>query len=313
MRPVRDSLTLLSRSAPARRVVRRFVAGERVDDLVRVVAELAADGFPVSVAHLGAPAHPEVQAVAAVAEYRTLLDRLSDAGLAAGADVTIRSDLPGESALSVARKVCRTAARVGATVTIAPPEAGEVDRTLALVAALRQDFPDVGVALSAALPRTEDDCRALAVPGSRVRIERGGPDADSAEVDKAYVRCLKVLLAGEGYPVIATHDPRLIEIAGALASRYGRAPSTYELQLPYGIRSAEQRRLVASGERVRVYLPYGAAWHGYLMRRVFSRQRGESHFDGSLLPRLVTKTRSARVAERPANLRLFLTSLVSRR
>ncbi len=99
------------------------------------------------------------------------------------------------------------------------------------------------------------------------------------------MRCLKVLLAGDGYPMIATHDPRMIEIAGSLASRYGRAPGTYEFQMLYGIRPEEQRRLAAAGETVRVYVPYGEEWYGYLMRRL---------------------------AERPQNLTFFLRSLVSK-
>jgi len=150
---------------------------------------------------------------------------------------------------------------------------------------VRAELPGVGVELNAALPRTEADCRALAGPGMRVRLVRGA-GKDAAEADKAYVRCLKVLLGGAGHPVIATHDPRLIEIAIALASRYGRAPSTYEIQLPYGVRRTEQHRLAASGEQVRVRLGYGPEWHRYLM---------------------------GRVAERPADLRLFVTSLVSGR
>lgn len=287
MRPVRGSLTLLSRSAPVQRLLRQLVAGERVEDVVRAVAGLAEDGFPVSVDHLTAPARSQAQAFAAVAAYRTLLDRLADAGLAGGTDVTVRPEVLGEPLLENARKVCRTAARVGATVTIARPESGEADADamLALVAALRAEFPDVGVAVATGPARTEDDCRALAGPGSRVRIERGAGD-DGAEVDKAYVRCLKVLLAGDGYPMIATHDPRLIEIAGALASRYGRPPSTYEIQMLHGVRPAEQRRLAGSGEQVRVRVAYGPEWSRYLVRRL---------------------------AERPTDLRLFLTSLVSGR
>jgi proline dehydrogenase len=105
-------------------------------------------------------------------------------------------------------------------------------------------------------------------------------------VDKSYVRCLKVLMAGEGYPMVATHDPRLVKIASALATRYGRMPGTYEFQMLYGIRSDEQKRLADAGEKVRVYLPYGQEWYGYLMRRL---------------------------AERPQNLTFFLRSLVSQK
>jgi proline dehydrogenase len=100
------------------------------------------------------------------------------------------------------------------------------------------------------------------------------------------VRCLKVLLAGQGHPMIATHDPRMVQIASSLASRYGRAPGSYEYQMLFGIRPEEQRRLSAAGETVRVYIPYGAEWYGYLMRRL---------------------------AERPQNLSMFVKSLVSKK
>ena len=109
---------------------------------------------------------------------------------------------------------------------------------------------------------------------------------DRLEVDKSYVRCLKVLLGGQGYPMIATHDPRMIQIASSLASRFGRQPGTYEFQMLYGIRPEEQKRLAAVGETMRVYVPYGREWYGYLMRRL---------------------------AEKPGNLTFFLRSLVSKK
>jgi proline dehydrogenase len=99
------------------------------------------------------------------------------------------------------------------------------------------------------------------------------------------VRCLKVLMAGQGYPMVATHDPRLVKIASALATRHARMPGSYEFQMLYGIRPTEQKRLADAGETVRVYLPYGEEWYGYLMRRL---------------------------AERPSNLTFFLRSLVSK-
>jgi proline dehydrogenase len=100
------------------------------------------------------------------------------------------------------------------------------------------------------------------------------------------VRCLKVLMAGQGYPMVASHDPRMIDIAGALATRNTRSQGSYEFQMLYGIRPDEQRRLAEAGEKVRVYVPYGQEWYGYLMRRL---------------------------AERPSNLTFFLRSLVSKK
>ena len=108
---------------------------------------------------------------------------------------------------------------------------------------------------------------------------------DKAEVDKSYVRCLRVLMAGSGYPMVASHDPRMIEIACALAISAGRSADDHEFQMLYGIRPEEQRRIAASGSAMRVYVPYGDEWYGYFMRRL---------------------------AERPANLAFFLRGLATR-
>jgi proline dehydrogenase len=105
------------------------------------------------------------------------------------------------------------------------------------------------------------------------------------DVDRSYVRCLKLLMRGPGYPMVATHDPRLIKIAGVLAARYGRSENSYEYQMLYGVRPDEQHRLAATGETVRVYVPYGTQWYGYLMRRL---------------------------AERPANIAFFLRALATK-
>ena len=115
--------------------------------------------------------------------------------------------------------------------------------------------------LQAYLHRTEDDCRDLAYAGSRVRLCKGAyaePESvayhDRHEVDKSYVRCLKILMRGEGYPMMATHDPTLIEIGRQLAENYERGARTrFEFQMLYGIRPAEQRGWPnwATGARLR--------------------------------------------------------------
>ncbi|GMA87795.1 hypothetical protein GCM10025868_30450 [Angustibacter aerolatus] len=150
----------------------------------------------------------------------------------------------------------------------------------------------MGAVLQAYLRRTEADCRDLATAGSRVRLCKGAYDepasvafTDRAEVDKSYVRCAKALMAGDGYPMLATHDPRLVDIGGALAVQHGRSQGAYEFQMLYGIRPDEQQRLADQGEKVRVYVPYGDEWYGYLVRRM---------------------------AERPANTAFFLRALATR-
>ncbi|MCL2536450.1 MAG: proline dehydrogenase family protein, partial [Nocardiaceae bacterium] len=106
-----------------------------------------------------------------------------------------------------------------------------------------------------------------------------------ADVDASYTRCLAILMRGDGYPMIATHDPALIDSVDGLLAETGRRTSEFEHQMLLGIRDLEQQRLVDAGRRVRVYVPYGAQWYGYFMRRL---------------------------AERPSNLRFFLRSVLTR-
>ena len=104
------------------------------------------------------------------------------------------------------------------------------------------------------------------------------------DVDRSYARCMRMLLEGSGYPMLATHDPRLIELAGVKATMAGREHSEFEYQLLYGMRPAEQRRLVARGARVRVYVPYGSDWYGYLVRRLAERPANLAFFLRALIP-----------------------------
>jgi proline dehydrogenase len=281
----------------SRNVVRRFVAGEGVDDAVRASAELVGKGLTVSLDHLGEDTLDAGQADATVKAYLVLLQRLREAGLTGDGrtEVSVKLSAVGQEisddlALEGARTICEAAEAAGTTVTLDMEDHTTTDRTLATLHELRKEFPSTGAVLQSYLHRTEDDCRALAVAGSRVRLCKGAYKEPAsvayqspAEVDKAYVRCLKVLMQGPGYPMVASHDPRLVAIAGELAKH--RAPGTYEYQMLYGIRPHEQERLAAAGETVRVYVPYGDQWYGYLMRRL---------------------------AERPANLAFFLRALASK-
>ena len=282
-------------------IVTGYVPGETTADAVRATAGLVDDGLRVTLDYLGEDTTDAARADATVAAYKELLADLATKGLAPQAEVSVKLSAIGQSlpdnghkvALENARDICRAARNAGTTVTLDMEDHTTTDSTLTILRELRKDFPETGAVLQAMLHRTEADCRALAYEGSRVRLCKGAymEPEDVAfqgrlDVDKSYVRCLKVLLGGQGYPMIATHDPRMIQIASSLASRFGRRPGTYEFQMLYGIRPEEQRRLAAAGETVRVYVPYGTEWYGYLMRRL---------------------------AERPSNLALFLRSLVSKK
>jgi proline dehydrogenase len=286
-------------------IVRSYVPGETTEAVVEATAEQVDLSIRATLDFLGEDTLDSEQADATVSAYLDVLQQLSARGLTRMAEVSVKLSAIGQAlpddvaggghkiALENARTICRAARNAGTTVTLDMEDHTTTDSTLAILRDLRKDFPETGAVLQAYLHRTEADCRALAYEGSRVRLCKGAyhePEevafqAD-LDVDRSYVRCLKVLLAGQGYPMIATHDPRLVEIASSLASRYGREQGSYEFQMLYGIRPDEQRRLVKAGERVRVYIPYGEEWYGYLMRRL---------------------------AERPQNLSFFLRSLISKK
>jgi len=282
-------------------IVRSYVPGETTEAVVEASARLVDEGLRVTLDFLGEDTLDADQAEATVAAYLEVLSQLSARGLTRMAEVSVKLSAIGQAlpdqghkiALENARTICRAARNAGTTVTLDMEDHTTTDSTLAILRDLRKDFPETGAVLQAYLHRTEADCQALAYEGSRVRLCKGAynePEEvafqSDGDVDRSYVRCLKVLLAGQGYPMIATHDPRLVEIASTLASRYGRDQGSYEFQMLFGIRPEEQRRLVKAGERVRVYIPYGHEWYGYLMRRL---------------------------AERPQNLTFFLRSLISKK
>ena len=312
---LRQPLLLLARSQQVKNlvstmpvssgIVHSYVPGETTKEAVKAAGELVGDGLGVTLDFLGEDTLDAAQADATVAAYVELLQALSAAGLTRKAEVSVKLSAVGQAlpdsagyggghkiALENARTICRAARNAGTTVTLDMEDHTTTDSTLAILRELRKDFPETGAVLQAALHRTEADCRALAYEGSRVRLCKGAylePEEvayqDRLDIDKSYVRCLKVLLAGEGYPMIATHDPRMVAIGSSLASRYGRSKGSYEFQMLYGIRPTEQRRLAEAGETVRVYVPYGTEWYGYLMRRL---------------------------AEKPSNLSFFLKSLISK-
>jgi proline dehydrogenase len=276
---------VIERAPVSRAVVRRFVPGARRSEAVAAAAEIAATGRMSTIDYLGEDTVDLAQARVTRDAYVALLEALADEGLTGGgtSEVSLKLSalgqaLPGDGdkiALDHARDICEAAKRADTTVTLDMEDHTTTDRTLEALRELRSDFPDVGAVLQAYLYRTEADCRDLAHAGSRVRLCKGAykePESvayqSSAEVDKAYVRCLKILMKGAGYPMVASHDPRLIEIAGALAGQAGRDPRSFEYQMLYGIRPDEQRRIADRGDQMRVYIPYGEEWYGYLMRRM---------------------------------------------
>lgn len=314
----------LIETAPVTRdVVRRFVAGTELDDALQVGHELTSNGLAVTLDYLGEDTRTPEQAEATRDEYVRGLTALAAASLAPMADEPVADEpeaqLAGDAeptdrfarvpdvsiklsalgqrfdeklAYEHASAICAAAAKAGATVTLDMEDHLTTDSTLDILTRLRADYPDTGAVLQAYLRRTESDCRELAGAGSRVRLCKGAyrePEtvayATRLDVDKSYVRCLNILMSGEGYPMIATHDPRLVAIAEDRAKWFDRVPETFEFQMLYGVRPVEQIRLADAGYTMRVYIPYGTQWYGYLMRRLAERPANVAFFARSLASR----------------------------
>jgi proline dehydrogenase len=297
------------RTPGARAIVDRYVAGESTPDAVAVARALRSAGLLVSLDYLGEDTADAERAAATAAQYVQLLGKLAAEGLTEGGAVEVSvkptalglllgSEGEGTGVPSVLgeriaaehlERIAAAARDAGTTVTIDAEDHRTTDAALRLAAALRARFGSVGSVLQAGLRRTEADVRDLAAPGVRVRLCKGAyaePVSEAFEtrheVDRSFARCLRILMAGPGYPMIATHDPRLIAVTRSLG--LSRTAGSFEYQMLYGVRPDEQRRLAESGAKVRVYVPYGADWYPYLVRRL---------------------------AERPANLTFFLRSLMS--
>ncbi|MER6013933.1 proline dehydrogenase family protein [Streptomyces bluensis] len=295
-----DRMRRLVSAAPVTKsVVDRFIPGETVDEVVPVIEDLTGKGLDVTMDVVGEDITTREQAGAARDAYLELVDRLGGLGLGTRTEMSVKLSMFGQAlagghelALANVRPVVEAAAAIGTTVTLDAEDHTTLDSMFAIHDELRKDFPQTGCVIQAYLYRTEEDARRLAADGSRVRLVKGAYKEPAAvayqrkhEIDKAYVRVLKILMEGAGYPMIGSHDPRLISIAQELAHRAARKPDEYEFQMLYGIRSDEHLRLAAEGHRMRVYTAYGTDWYGYFMRRL---------------------------AEKPANLRFFARSMITK-
>jgi proline dehydrogenase len=294
----------VERMPVARDVVGRFVPGETVDDALAAVTVLRDSDRLVSIDYLGEDVTDVDAAEATVKAYLQLLDALGaraesrDAGVRP-LEVSLKLSALGQAlptdgdkiAFENAHAICQRAQQIGAWVTVDAEDHTTTDSTLSIVRELRTEF-DTGTVLQAYLKRTEADCAEFAAAGARIRLCKGAYDEpasvayrDAGEVTESYLRCLRTLMAGGGYPMVASHDPAVVAAAGEMAHEFVRGTDEFEYQMLYGIRDGEQRRLAADGNHVRVYVPFGTQWYGYFVRRL---------------------------AERPANLMFFLRALARR-
>lgn len=294
--------SVAERTPVSQAVVSRYVAGTDSFAAVRQARGLLNTGRHVTLFNIRPPATTVAEAEAATDELLGLLDLLGRAGLTeeGRAEVSVRLSALGQAlaadgpaiATERAHLVCERAAAVGTTVTLDMEDHTTTDLTLETVRELRADHPWVGVVLQTALRRTEADCRDLNGVGSRVRLVKGEYEEPSSvahtvpgDIDRAFARCLKILVRGSGYPMIATHDRRLVDIGQALMTHEGRTTDSYEYQMLHGVGTDQQRRLVELGEAVRIYLPYGRDGYRWVMQRISQKPSTTASLARDLLKR----------------------------
>lgn len=281
----------------ARAVAMRFVAGETLDDALAAAHRLNAGGMSVSLDYLGEAVHDPTVAEAAAGIYRKTLERIAAAGVDGSISVKLTQlglDVSAELTRHLVADICTRARELDNHVTIDMEGSAHTQATIDLVLALHaRGHRNVGCAVQSYLHRTPDDIEKLLAADASVRLCKGAyaepPEIahqHRREVDAAYARLMARLLPSGTYPRIATHDHRLINRAKNLARRLQLTTDDFEFQMLYGVREPLQQALVADGWRLRVYVPFGAEWYPYFMRRI---------------------------AERPANVAFFVRALAGRR
>jgi len=272
---------LLIKSSLGRRMAGRFIAGENLEDAVRAVRQLNAEGFEATLDFLGESVHAVAEAEAAGQVYLAILDRLEAEGLRS--HISIK---PTQLGLALdeglAERLLGTLAERAALhhifVRMDMESSAHVESTLRVFHRLNAPRDALGVVIQSYLYRSEKDVDELVKIGARVRLVKGAyqepPEvafARKADVDSSFVKLMEKLLSSGAYHAIATHDPRMITAAQNYACAHELKPDQYEFQMLYGIRRQLQRQLLRQGYRVRVYVPYGHEWYAYFMRRLAER------------------------------------------
>ncbi|MCA1996360.1 MAG: proline dehydrogenase family protein [Armatimonadetes bacterium] len=271
------------RSRLFRGLVRRFIAGDTLEEALRVSEELTQKGLLVTLDNLGENTTSEAEAHAAKDTYIGMLRAIAKRGIASSTNISIKLtqcglDLSDELARSVLEEVLDVAAEHGNFVRVDMESSAYVDRTLDILEAVFQTRKNTGTVLQSYLYRTPDDLERLIRIGMRVRLVKGAylepPSVayrSKRDVDRAYIQLTERMLQSGIYHAIATHDERIIRHTKDFAQRNGLPRDSFEFQMLYGIRRDLQEALVAEGYRVRVYVPFGDRWYPYFTRRLAER------------------------------------------
>lgn len=271
----------LETSPVARRLASRFVAGDTLDDALEAGRCINSEGISLTLDHLGENVTSLGEAEASRDVYLQALEEIARSGIQCNVSLKLT-----QFGIGVSEQACRAnveqlvrrAKEVNNFVRVDMESSDYTERTLQLVRDLHSRYGAVGAVIQAYLYRSEKDVEMLCRQGIRVRLCKGAylepPEVAfrrKSDVDRNFVHLMKLLLAAGTYPAIATHDPKMIEETKNFARGRDIAPDSFEFQMLYGIRRDLQRRLVAEGYRLRLYVPFGKAWYPYFMRRLAER------------------------------------------
>ena len=279
----------------AKRFARRFVAGETLEDALRAIRGLNANGISASIDLLGESVTNEREARTAGAAYLDMLDRIAERRLDANVSVKLTAmglDISEELCVSIMHDVLSRAQTLNTFVRLDMESSAYTERTLQLFEdRLYPAYKDhVGIVLQSYLYRTWSDVERAVHLRCRVRLCKGAykePASvafpDKKEVDANYRKCMQALLEHGNYPAIATHDPLLIDEAKRIVADHDIDRSRFEFQMLYGVRRDLQEQLVREGYRMRVYVPFGTQWYPYLMRRLAERPANVAFMTGNIV------------------------------
>jgi proline dehydrogenase len=268
-------------SPAAKRVTRRFIAGETLQEELDVCAQLQKDGVFSTLDHLGENVTQPAEAAVSRDAYLDALGRIAERSLPSTVSIKLTQfglDLGDDVCLANVRALAAKAKEIGSCVEIDMESSAYTDRTLAVSEKIRGEFGCVRAVIQAYLHRSAADIERLNAAGIQVRLCKGAynePDtiafAEKREVDRNYVVLMKTLLERGAYPAIATHDERIVGEAFRYVRERKIAADKFEFQMLYGIRRDLQKRIIDFGYRLRVYVPYGTEWYPYFMRRLAER------------------------------------------
>jgi proline dehydrogenase len=265
----------------ARSIARRFVAGEALNEAVEATRLLNRRGIQTALDHLGENVNDEKKARTAAKAYIAAIDLVKQTGIDANISVKLSAlglDISQELCEENLHTILERANGYPIFVCIDMEGSDYTEKTIDITQRVHQQFEHVGTVIQSYLYRSKKDVEQLIASGVRVRLVKGAykephPIAyqSKGDVDYNYMLLMKMLLARGNFPAIASHDQAIIDAARRFVRDYGIGKDTFEFQMLYGIRRDLQEKLVKEGYKVRVYVPYGAQWYPYFMRRLAER------------------------------------------